>query len=184
MGIQTSMGTSKLELRKGSREFIVDATATLDSAAITNAYSDTKAGRVYTFTAGGKLEPGIAVGRLPFYGLSGLDVANAPDVQRDRGMPLSGVPQFAVVAFNAAVELSTTEFDSAQTYAPGDLLTAYSNTGTTGRRGKMITRTLGGTAATDPVVGIVAPAGKYTSPDGYATLAFYPHYLVGTTVTA
>ena len=37
-------------------------------------------------------------------------------------------------------------------------------------------------ATTDLVVGIVAPAGLYTSPDGYPTLAFYPAFIPGTTV--
>lgn len=93
MPIQTSMGANKLEIRKGSRQDVLDLVVPLDPLA--NA-ADVAAGRVFSLTAGGLLTPGLTLGsnqytsRLPFFGLTGLDVNNLPDLTRTRGMPLGG----------------------------------------------------------------------------------------------
>jgi hypothetical protein len=148
-------------------------------------------------------------GTMPLFGLSGLDANNYPDVQRDRGMPsfgnkpnpapggnggtgfpFHGVPlstgpvgSFATIRHNMAGELSTTEFDTAAAYVVGEPLTAVAATApgaATVLSGKL--RPLN--AATDTIVGYVAPAGKFTGPEGYSVLAFIPAFVQGTTVAA
>jgi hypothetical protein len=146
-------------------------------------------------------------GTMPFYGLSGLDSNNYPDSERSRGMPgygmvpatgdtvpnysygVWGIPSnagnavqgaFATIRHNAAVELATTEFDTTaagSAYVPGQALTVVKvNTGTANaNHGKL--RPLK-TAATDIIVGYVAPAKQYTAPSGYTTLAFTPAWVV------
>jgi hypothetical protein len=171
------MGAHKLEVLKGDRNSIVDETGILDSHANDNLA--VVAGRVMTHTAGGLLTPGLATAKLPFYAWSGLDLNNSPDVDRTRGMPYAGAARFGVIASKAAVELSTTEFDSADSYVIGAPLTALSTAATAlADAGKLCNVN----ASTDVVVGYVSPRGKYTGPDGYATLAFYPAYVAGSTV--
>lgn len=169
------MGTHKLYIRKGDRNAWVDYTGTLDTAA--NA-ADVVAGRVFTLTGGGKLTPGIVTAATPFYALSGLDANNYPDVTRSRGMPRSGAVQFATLSAFAAVEAVSTEFVSGDTFTVGLPLTALATTAAAGSRGLLGVVTV----ATQPIVGYVAPAGKYTDVDGNAVVAFYPAYVAGSTV--
>jgi hypothetical protein len=171
------MGTHKLYIRKGDRTSWVDYTGTLDSAA--NANGAVIAGRVMTLTAGLKLTPGLALAKVPYFALSGLDASNFPDVARTKGMPRSGAVQFATVSAFAAVELVSTAFVSGDTFTPGLPLTALSTAATTLANAGLI-----GTqaAGTQPVVGYVAPAGKYTDADGIDVVAFYPAYVPGTTL--
>lgn len=176
MPIKTSMGAHKLEVRKGDRNSIIDLTAPLLNTADNLAAA--VAGRCVTLNPNtGKLEAGLALGRLVFFAWSGTDVNNYPDVQRDRGMPYAGEARFGTISVHAAVELSTTEFVDDANLKPGALLTALSTAAVTADRGKLKLA-----AAGNVVVGLVAPAGKHVSPDGYDTLAFYPHLITGTTV--
>lgn len=147
-------------------------------------------------------------GPIPYFAWSGYDQNNYPDVYRTRGMPnvgqlptgglgapgapgFWGVPVaaapgstadvFATIQHNMAGELATTEFDTTASYVPGAPLTCVSALATAGEklnRGKL--RNIA--AATNIVVGYVAPAGKYTGPLGYPMLAFIPAYVSGTTV--
>lgn len=108
------------------------------------------------------------------------------------GIPVSAglVGGFATIQHNAAAELSTTQFDqtAGATYAPGAPLTAVSAAatgagGVTGTEGKTVRGLLRPVeAATDVVVGYVAPAGSFAGPEGYQTLAFLPAFVAGTTV--
>ncbi len=176
MTIPTSMGAHKLEVLKGDRNSIVDETGILDVHA--NDDLAVIAGRVMSHTSGGLLVPGLAAHKMPFYAWSGLDSNNSPDVQRDRGMPYAGAARFGVIAWKAAVELSTTEFKSG-TYSIGDALSAMSVVATDPAHAGLLTAANG---TTDVIVGYVSPRGKYTGPDGYSTLAFYPAFVDGTTV--
>jgi hypothetical protein len=173
MPFQSSMGAHKLEVRQGDRNSIINHTGVLAAATAAGAI----AGRVVSLTAGNQLEPGLAVGRLPFFAWSGTDENNAPDVTRTKGMPYAGQARFGTISGFAAAELSSTEFVADAGLTPGAALTAIGITGALADRGKL---KLAG--ATDVVVGFVAPAGQYTSPDGFATLAFYADYVRGTTV--
>lgn len=211
MPILSSMGANLLDIRFGDRFTIPYYNGILNSAILANATwsSTVTAGSVYSLTNGGFLVPGIQTavgangGPMPFYGLSGLDANNYPDVQRDRGMPgfgmvpatgdtvpnysygVWGIPTnagnavvgaFATIRHNAAVELATTAFDTAIAYVAGDALTAcQGNTGTASAFHGKLRKTA---AATDIVVGYVAPAGKYVAPSGYSMLAFTPAWVV------
>ncbi|HNX48569.1 MAG TPA: hypothetical protein PLS53_00315 [Thermoanaerobaculaceae bacterium] len=185
--IPTSMGANKLEIRKGDRNSVIDYTGILAAGA------SIPAGFVCSLNGSGLLIPGVTSGGtefLPFFAWSGTDVNNAPDVTRvgalDGGgppqvrdsvaalgvggiaMPYAGAARFGTISCFAAVELATTGFNSAVAYKPGQLLTCVR--AGVANAGKIMPVA----ATTDLVVGVVAPAGLYTSPDGYATLAFYP----------
>lgn len=137
-------------------------------------------------------------------GLDGYDVYN-PGVPA--GVPLGGNtanpaawvpirPSGTVMALVAigAYELETTEFDTAQTYSPNQLLRAVVlNNSTDG--GKLTNQDASGgqalstssvlaygdpsIAAWDSPVGVVS-RGKYTNKNGISSLAFWPVYLPGT----
>jgi hypothetical protein len=221
--ITGSMGAHQLDVRYGNWSTLPFYNGILSYAYLTTANVVTAtaavactAGKVYSLTTGGLLVPGILAtagangGPIPFFGLSGLDANNYPDVQRDRGMPsfgtkpnpapgggggtgfpFHGVPlstgpvgSFATIRHNAAAELSTTEFDSAAAYVVGAPLTAVAastaSTTAISQSGKLVN--VG--AATDVIIGYVAPAGKFTNPQGVACLAFTPAFVAGTTVVA
>ena len=188
MTIPTSMGAHKLEVRKGSRTDIIDWTGILDPSETINA------GMVCSINpASGRLVAGLiaagAANQCPLFAWSGTDANNYPDVRRDGvlsgalgsqtrsnpsggggyAMPYAGEARFGTIAWRAAVELSTTAFDTAVTYAVGQPLTCIAN----GNAGAGTIRPLE-TAASDIIVARVAPAGAYVSPDGYNTLAIYP----------
>lgn len=218
--IQSSMGAHILDVRYGDRNTLPYYNGILDSSLLTDADVVTAitAGSVYSLSTAGKLVPGLkvaadaAAGNIPFYGWSGLDANNYPDVQRTAGMPgfldkpapapggypsgtngfpFHGVPTsaglvggFVTIAHTFAGELSTTEFNTAASYAVGAALTCVSAVSATPAdkvlRGKLRPQA----AATDTIVGYVAPAGKFLSPMGYWTLAFYPAFVQGTTLPA
>jgi len=274
------MGAAKLDVRYGDRSTLPYFNGTLLSTA---EVASCRAGRVYSLTTGGFLVPGILAvagatgGQIPFFGLSGLDANNYPDVQRDRGMPgysdlgftatatvtaagntitgstivypgwysdgvapavtitcvgggsatavavlafgrvasltitptgtitsataviaapaaignawsspkmngpavqsaLTGM--FATIRHNLSGELSTTEFDTAGSYAVGAALTALSATGAAaGLKGRIKVAT-----GNNLIIGHVAPAGVYTGPEGFSTLAFTPAFVVPASV--
>ncbi len=177
--IQTSMGLHKLEVRKGDRNSIIDYTAPLLNTA--NNVLASVAGRCMSLNgATGKLEAGLALGRLVFFAWSGTDLNNAPDVTRDRGMPYSGEVRFGCISVHAACELSTTEFVANAGLVPGALLTALSNAATVPADAGKLKLAVAGNV----IVGQVSPAAVYVSPDGYSTLAFYPHSVDGASVVA
>lgn len=169
------------------------------------------AGRVMSLTTGTKLVPGILAtaaaggGNYPYYAWSGLDKNNSPDVERTRGMhgyldkPTGGVggPQspgffgiptssdlvgpFGTIQMDNSLELSSTAFDTSAgaTYNPGDPLTAVAaDSAEKANRGLLRPVEL----ATDVIVGRVAPAARFTGPEGFDHLAFRPDFVAGTTV--
>lgn len=96
MGILSSMGANKLDVRYGDRNTLPYYNGIPDSAKVADAdiVQSYKAGRVLSLTSAGKLVPGIVAagaqadgGSIPYFSWSGLDDNNYPDVQRDRGMP-------------------------------------------------------------------------------------------------
>lgn len=213
-GILTSMGANKLELRQGDINTVPNGVATLDPDVLANAGGELAAvvaGCVMSKTAAGHLTPGIlatpasAGSPLPLFLWFGHDENTANAVVRDRGMPgygskpvdadgnPEGIP-FWGVAGNAVgdisgpysyiiggcgMELTTTRFDADASYAVGQPVTAVSAAAAiVAQRG--VIRPL--VAATDVVVGVVT--GRFTSPDGYDTLALMALYTPGTTVAA
>ncbi len=148
-------------------------------------------------------------GSIPYFAWSGLDANNYPDSYRTAGMPgfldkpstgigapgspgWPGIPLsdvlaggFATIQHFAAAELSTTEFDQTGTpatdYVPGVPLTCVSAAATsTDKPYRGLLRPQENT--TDVIVGYVAPAGYFIGPEGYATLAFQPAFVAGSTV--
>lgn len=214
MAISSSMGAAKLDVRYGDRFTLPYYNGMLSSTAISSNSTACRAGRVYSLTTGGYLVPGLInsattdanAGSMPFFGMTGLDANNYPDTQRDAGMPsfgsspasgtdmfdrfngFNGLPAvgnyagpFATIRHNAAVELVTTEFDTSLSYAVGAPLTALRYNATTASQAGRI-RTV--SAGTDHIIGYVAPAGKFTGPEGYSMLAFTPAYVIGSTAPA
>ena len=186
--IPTSMGAHKLEVRKGSRNDIIDWTGMLDPAL------DIQAGMVCSINpATGRLRPGLVaaegLNQCPLFAWSGTDINNYPDVRREGSlsgplndqvrsnpsggsgyaMPYAGEARFGTIAWRAANELGTTAFNSDVNYTVGQPLTCVA----AGNASAGILRPLAD-PATDIVVARVAPAGAHQSPDGYATLAIYP----------
>ncbi len=179
MTIPTSMGAHKLEVLKGDRNSILDDTIILDDGE--SADTGVIAGRVCSIV-GGKLVGGLTLHGLAYFAWSGLDSNNAPDVTRDRGMPYSGQVRFGVICGLAACELSSTEVDPGlddSDFVPGAVLTAVKAGAVDATKSGLLTLVQAGT---DQVCGIVSSRGFYTSPDGYDTVAFYPHHVDGSTV--
>lgn len=207
-GILTSMGANKLELRQGDIHNTPNGVAPLDATVLANAGGELAAvvaGAVMSKTTAGRLVPGIlaapAAGGspLPLFLMFGHDANTAPAVVRDRGMPANGALPAAGNPFwginasaigsesgpysyligGSGVEITTTRFNTAGTYNVGDPVTAVSAAAAAvADRG--IIRPLA--AATDVVVGVVT--GRFTSPDGYDTLALMLVFERGTTVAA
>ncbi len=98
MGILTSMGAHRLDVRYGDRNSlvyyngIISTTVLADNGA-TGSYNAVVAGRVMSLTTGQVLVPGLLVtagttgSNMPFFAWSGLDANNYPDTLRTRGMP-------------------------------------------------------------------------------------------------
>ncbi len=178
MSIPTSMGAHKLEVLKGDRNSILDDTIILkDDQGVDTGMV---AGRVCSIVSG-KLVAGLTLHALAYFAWSGLDSNNAPDVTRDRGMPYSGQVRFGVISGKAACELSSTEVGEGldeTDYTPGTLLTGLIAGATDATLSGLIVPVQAGT---DQVVGIVSSRSWYMGPDGYATVAFYPHHVDGST---
>lgn len=208
MPLQSSMGSAKLDVRYGDRFTLPYYNGTLISTATA---ATARAGRVVSINSNGFVAVGLvngaaattAAGVMPLYALTGLDVNNYPDVQRDRGMPgygdkamgpgdgsaggFYGIPvnaagtvtgPIAAIRHNAAAELATTEFDTALSYAVGAPLTCVREGAANAGRIRTVT------AGTDHVIGFVAPAGRFFGPEGYQMLAFTPAFILGSTAPA
>ena len=90
MVLQSSMGQFKLDVRYGDRNTIPYYNGALDSGLLGRANVDREAtaGKVYTLATNGALTVGLTdEGIVPYFGWSGLDENNSPDVERNRGMP-------------------------------------------------------------------------------------------------
>lgn len=218
--IQSSMGAHILDVRYGDRNTLPYYNGILLSTLLSDAdvVIAITAGSVYSVTTGGFLVPGMlptagaTSGNMPYYGWSGLDANNYPDVQRTAGMPgffdnpvpapggypagtngfpFQGVPisaglvgGFVTVGPGFRGELSTTEFNTAASYPIGAPLTCVSNASSSAADKQLRGKLRPLAAGTDTIIGFVAPAAKYLSPMGYNTLAFYPNFVQGTTLPA
>ena len=140
------------------------------------------AGRCVSLNASGNFVLGLSGNRaMPLFTLRAsddLDVVNESTGVTPWKSPQPGGNVAALVA-TGGYELETTEFDTAQTYAPNDTLTADA-------AGRLTN--LGAVPYTNPVVGVcswhttgkagynaTAPTG--TNAHGVATLSFWPVYL-------
>lgn len=100
----------------------------------------------------------------------------------------SGTENMMALVAKGPYELETTEFDTDQTYTPGQFLRAVTSN-TLATAGKLTNQNASGGAGfassaafspgTDTVVGIVS-RGKYVNANKKQSLAFWPHYAYGT----
>lgn len=136
-------------------------------------------GRVVHLNDSGEFEFGISGKQMALFLLQNSDDS---DVENDGGDPATvagawvpiaptGVMSGLVAA--GAFELASTEFDSAQTYAPNDTLTAA--TGTTLATAGVLTNQ-SAVPYTNPVCGVVS-RGKRLNSHGKYELCFWPVYL-------
>lgn len=188
-------------------DVLANAGGELAAAVAGAVMSKTAAGHL---TPGILAAPAAGGSPLPLFLWFGHDENTAPAVVRDRGMPgfgskpvdpnEGGAPPYTPegnpfwgVAGNAVgsvsgpysyviggcgMELTSTRFATGETYAVGQPLSAVSAAAANvGTRGVIVPA-----GADDVVVGIVT--GRFTSPDGYDTLAFMAVYQPGTAVPA
>jgi hypothetical protein len=102
-------------------------------------------------------------------------------------IPIQPSGNLVALVAKGPYELETTEFDTAQTYAPNDLLRAVTSN-TDVNAGKLTNQNAAGGAAfvtsskltvyTDSVVGRVS-RGAYTNALGKSVLAFWPESIIG-----
>lgn len=209
MGIPTSMGANKLELRQGDVHTTPNGVGVLDATVLANAGGELDAvvaGAVLSKTSAGALVPGILAavaaggGPLPLFLNFGHDVNTLPASVRTRGMPAFGslpaggnpfwdLPAAAIgsesgpysyIIGGSGVELTSTRIDTSATFdKAGILLTAVSATAATVADRGKIRAAE--TVGTDVIIGITTGP-KFTSPDGYDTLPFMAIFRPGTTV--
>lgn len=137
------------------------------------------AGRTAHLNSSGNYEFGVTDRSMAMWLFQNSD---DPDVSNDGGAPATDVGAWQAVApvggimalvAAGAYELATTEFDTAQTYAPNDTLTAA--TGTTLATCGVLTNQ-SAVPYTNPVCGVVS-RGKTTNAHGKSELWFWPVYL-------
>lgn len=164
--------------------------AALDFAAplSTNVSFVVPRGRVVHVNAVGAFEMGVGETDMAIFLLNGqadFDVSNP-------GMSAGGVFMHQPIMPNGvmsglvatgAYELNTSEYDVAQTYVPGDPLTASTSNSDITKGGVLTNqRTTGGSAVVhqyvDPVCGVVS-RGVFANEHGINVLAFWPVWLPG-----
>lgn len=152
-----------------------------------NVTFDVPAGRVMHLNASGEFETGVGETDMGIFTLNAsndFDVSNPGTTAAGNFMHQSIGPagNMSGLVATGAYEVNTTEFDAAQEYAPGDLLTApVANT--TLATGGVLTNAGSGSGGdveqyVDPVCGVVS-RGEYTNEHGIAVLALWPVWLPG-----
>lgn len=163
-------------------------------------------GQCVHYTANG-FEMGANIKKMPMFLWSsgdGFDVANqgvpaGVSLGGNATYPPAWVPvrptgKLVALVATGSYELETTEFDTAQTYAPNDWLRAVTSN-SDADAGKLTNQNASGgqgfgttaacvhsdpsVAAWDSVVGVVS-RGAYTNANGRSVLAFWPVYMPGT----
>lgn len=136
------------------------------------------AGRVVHLNGSGQYEFGITDRSMALFLFQNSD---DPDVENPGGdpatvsgawVPVAPTGQIMALVATGAYELASTEFDTAQTYAPNDTLTAA--TGTTLATAGVLTNQ-SAVPYTNPVCGVVS-RGERTNSHGKQELCFWPVY--------
>jgi hypothetical protein len=143
------------------------------------------AGRVVHVNSAGEFEMGVAdtdMGIVLIQGSEAYDVQNAGTTPSGLFMHRAIAPTGVMsgLVCNGAYEIESTEFDTAQTYVPQELLTAGASNSVLATGGVL---TNAGTGAggdveqySDPVCGVVS-RGSFTNAHGVEVLAFWPEWL-------
>lgn len=136
-------------------------------------------GRVVHLDSSGDYRFGVANRQMPMFLFQNSD---DPDVSNDGGdattdvgvyVPIAPTGKMMALVAIGAYELESTEFDTAQTYAPNETLTAA--TGTTLATAGVLTNQ-SATPYTNAICGVVS-RGEITNAFGRAALCFWPVYL-------
>lgn len=139
-----------------------------------------KAGRVVRLNASGEFEMGlpntVGAAHMPIFlwsGAADTDVSN-PSSTSGPGEWAAALPDGYLVGLVAvgAWELETTEYDSAQSYNPGDALTATPNNTDSATGGRLTKATAYGA----PICGVVS-RGVHKNARGKNVLSFWPVWL-------
>lgn len=161
--------------------------ASLDySAKLSSSVSfDVNRGRVVHVDSTGGFVPGVHETNVAVFLLNGstdADVANPGTTAGGKFMHLAVAPtgKLSGLVATGGYEISTTEFATNRTYAPGDLLTATTKTGagnTVAATDGLLTNN-GVTQYVNPVVGVVS-SGAATNHNGISALSFWCVWLPG-----
>jgi hypothetical protein len=143
-------------------------------------------GRVVHVNAVGQFEMGVGETDMAIFLLNGqadFDVSN-PGMSSGgvfMHQPIMPVGIMSGLVATGAYELNTSEYDSGQTYVPGDLLSAGANN-TDITKGGVVTnqKQTGGELHqyVDPICGVVS-RGVFANEHGINVLAFWPVWLPG-----
>jgi hypothetical protein len=158
-----------------------------DAKISANVTFDLPRGRVVHLNSSGEFETGVdqtSMGIFLFPGAADFDVNNPGTTAAGHFMHQQIAPTGKVSGLVAkgAYELESTEYDTAQVYVPGDLLTATvanTNATTGGRMTNVGTGAHGDVKQyVDPVCGVVSH-GTRTNEHGVSVLRFWPEWLPG-----
>lgn len=144
---------------------------------------DVNRGRVVHVDSNGNFVPGAHKTNVAIFLLNGstdADVANPGTTAGGKFMHLAVAPtgKLSGLVATGGYEISTTEFDTARTYAPGDLLTATRTATPAATDGRLTNQSV--TQYTTPVVGVVS-SGAATNHNGISALSFWCVWLPGAT---
>lgn len=143
-------------------------------------------GRVVHVDANGNFRPGAHNTGLAIFLLNGsedADVSNPGTTAAGNFMhrAISPTGKLSGIVATGGYEISTTEFDSARTYTPGDLLTAAQSLNNVAVGGVLTNNSV--VQYVNPVVGVVS-SGKAKNHNGVQSLSFWCVYLpAGTAAT-
>jgi len=142
---------------------------------------DVPRGRVVHVDTDGNFRPGAHNTGVAIFLLNGsadADVSNPGTTASGNFMHKAIAPsgKMSGLVATGGYEISTTEFDSARTYVPGDLLTATASN-TNAATGGVLTNN-GVVQFVNPVVGVVS-SGKAKNHNGIQALSFWGVWLPG-----
>lgn len=156
-----------------------------------NVTFDVPAGRVMHVNSAGEFETGVGetdMGIVLIQGSQAYDVANDGTTPAGNFMHQAIAPAGTMsgLVCSGAYEIEDTEFDTGQTYAPNELLTA-TVANTTLATGGVLTNAGSGAGGdveqfVDPVCGVVS-RGEFVNAHGISVLAFWPVWLPGAYTT-
>lgn len=140
-----------------------------------------KRGRVVHVDSNGEFRPGAHNTNVAIFLLNGsddADVSNPGTTAGGRFMHQAVAPtgKMSGLVATGGYEIASTEFDSARTYTPGDLLTATASNSNATTGGVLTNNSV--TQYVTPVVGVVS-SGKATNHNGISALSFWTVWLPG-----
>lgn len=138
-------------------------------------------GRVVHLNANGEFEMGAHNTGVAIFLLNGsedADVSNPGTTAAGNFMHQAVAPtgKMSGVVATGGYEIDNTEFDSARTYVPGELLTATASNSNATTGGRLTNENV--TQFVNPVVGVVS-SGKHKNHNGVQTLSFWCVWLPG-----